>query len=262
MADVLKEKSLVSFSINRHGLVRRTLPFCSFNLFDVLKEWPRLHYINIEGFDLFRGCKDFSEFDSSSATYYLPELRDIVITRLDIGSLTDTEFNTLRVRCGSVTNLSVSGWLDEESVRKALCRCLCEWSPTLDCVSLQIIASQSMYSSIFETLSALTGLRELQIYAPRLTASFVNFGHIARIPRLDRFCFATESGMSSAEIHGLSEHLEDWEKFPSLQRIVTLPICGEKNTDRLMSACLQRGVEWEATQWKWGDQDSISGLVL
>lgn len=262
LADVLKEKSLVSFRINQHGLVRRTAPFCTFNLFGVLQKWPRLRSINIEGFAFFRGCNEIGGVDFSGATYCLPELREVVITRLDTGALLVIEFNTLRVMCGSVTNLSISGWIDEESIRKALCECLRAWSPTLDCVSLQIFTNQPMYRSLFETLFSLTGLRELQIYAPRLYSMTLDFSRIADLPRLERFCFATQAGMSAAEVHALCDNLTDPEKFLALRHIATTHIRSRDNVERLESACLQRGVRWVVTLWSWEDRKSISGFAL
>lgn len=107
MTEVLKEKSLVSFCIAAcppsSPLQRKGSPF---RLFELIRRWPKLRALNVDGF---KELKDSSGFHFSSSTSRCSELQTIGIATPNGHDLRNIDFTSLSVMCGHVTLLSVEG---------------------------------------------------------------------------------------------------------------------------------------------------------
>lgn len=74
---------------------------------------------------------------------------------------------------------------------------------------------RDLYQPMNEAIRTLWALRELQFDRMKL-----DFGAVAKLPRLKRFACLSYLSLSGEEVQFLSSQLEDLEKFPSLRHIV------------------------------------------
>lgn len=105
-----------------------------------------------------------------------------------------------------VTKLSVSLYGNRvggngDAAAAALCECIREWSPTLQCFKISIRGGQNSYPPINDAIASLCELRELQFVGMML-----DFGFISSLPRLERF--ACRSLYRTQEVQNLSRHLD------------------------------------------------------
>lgn len=228
-----------------------------FRLFELIRRWPKLRALNVDGF---KELKDSSRFHFSSSTSRCSELQTIGIATPKGHDLRNINFTSLSVMCGHVTLLSVEGCIYSQATWRALCGCLRTWSQTLVCVKLflSIQHSESELHLLFQTLPALAGLQELQ-----LQTTSMDFGSIADLALLQRFCFASQEGISAEQILDLCGLLEDPKKFCALCHISTepdRPIAGM--LDPLENVCCKWGIDLDGNLRLLENQKSIPGFLL
>lgn len=234
LVDVLKEKSLISFSIStRYLSVARWEEGGSFRrILDMMQKWPRLRSIRV---DTFRKGDSAEVLDTSHISGCCPDLREIVITR---SVLHASDFTALRAMCsGGVAKLTLMAFGprggDGDAAVDALSECLRAWSPTLEYFKLDVLDHGVLVKPLDEALSTLGELRELQMHMKKL-----EYMSISKLPRLERL--ACRSFHSEEELNTLSSDLEDMRRFPSINHIILQ--FGWEFPNKLQSVCRRRSI--------------------
>lgn len=235
LIDVLGKKSLVYFSISSRNLssgnCNKGKLVGRFSLIlKLMQKWPKLRGIRAEDFlDASESEKPVT-LDASEVSECCPDLREIIITG---AVLRPDMYRALRVMCSSgITKLAVSlhshisGRIGDAAA-DALCECLRLWSPTLEYLNVDIVdntthvfwdplgADDRYYQPLYEAMRTLEELRELRFDKMKL-----DLGVISRLPRLERLTYLPHYRWRKEETQNLFNHLEDTEKFPSLNLIV------------------------------------------
>lgn len=255
LIDVLGKKSLVYFSISSRNLSsgncnegKRVGLFS--HILILMQKWPKLRGIRAEDFlDASESEKPVT-LDASQVSECCPDLREIIITG---AVLRPDMYRALRVMCSSgITKLAVSlhshisGRIGDAAA-DALCECLRLWSPTLEYLKVDIVdntthvfwdplsADDRYYQPLNEAMRTLEELRELRFDKMKL-----DLGVISRLPRLERLAYLPHYRWRKEETQNLFNHLEDTEKFPSLNLIVYDRVT---IADGLMEVCRMREIQ-------------------
>lgn len=248
LSDVLKEKSLVSFCITPRGYsTRQSFIRNSFNLLDVMQSWPRLQTIKVYGLQSLERQNELDPPDAPCVPGCCPELQEIQIAGC---ILHYSVLESLCVMSGNVTNLSIytRSWSDDEARLDALCKCLRAWSSTLERLSLCAAHGLIPTVPLHDALSALQGLRKLEIN------EIWDYGSIADLPLLERLRFYSDYGTPNRTMMDLTTPLNDMQKFPALKHI---SVCGDFD-DRLRDICFERHILVEV----WADDEEFdAGLT-
>lgn len=157
--------------------------------------------------------------------------------------------------CVTRIDISISD-AHEVSLLENLCECLLTWAQTLECVRLRLNVRYSLYHLLFESLSTLAGVLELQIFSG--PAPDVDFNSIADLSRLERLQFAPQIGISENEISNLSRCLETPENFLALRHIMINPKHEQEFGERLENVCFGRCIRLETSK----GQCTIPGFIL
>lgn len=174
----LKKRSLVSFRID----AKRHSGYSSFPIYELMRQWPRLQTIRIDGvYNLWLRARERSFSPTSLASSALnccSELREINLTG---GFLTNIDLRALRLMCSGVARLAIYVDVSDDA---ALIGCLRAWSQTLQCVKLRFRGSYSPRPQLSEALSDLRSLAELQI-----SGFEIDFSGISDLPQLKRLYY-------------------------------------------------------------------------
>lgn len=222
LVDVLKGKSLLSFSITTQRLSDsfRKTGGNFFQIYEMMRVWPKLRSIRVERFLNDKTLENAAAFDTSQVSGCCPDVREIIFLG---GTPHASTYKTLLSMCnGGVTKLALSLYGSrvptngDAAVADALCECLRAWSPTLQYLKIDIprYRNPSPCAPLSDALTTLRELRELQLWRMKL-----EFGSIAQLPLLERFACVSLYKEDSEELQVLASHLEDPEKFPSLNHI-------------------------------------------
>lgn len=240
LVDVLKEKSLVSFSITTHCLLdsvpRNGAHFSQ--IVDMMRKWPKLRSFRAEDFLDRMAQDDHLTFDAAQVSDCCPDLREIIITG---AALRSRELKIIRAMCSSgVSLLSVrlytlyAGRHDDEAA-DALSDCLRAWSPTLRQINVEGYLGSSL--PLNEAITTLKELRELRFYRMKL-----DFGTVSKLPRLERMDYVSLERVE--ELQSLHGYLEDLENFPSLKLIVIPVHFADQPLGRqIIKICRRRNIE-------------------
>lgn len=162
LVGVLKEKSLVSFSISKWPRGRGG----SFSqVLEMMRTWPRLRRIRADEFLDEKRSVDLALLDPAQSFECYPELQEIIFRGT---SLFDFEFKVLRSMGSGVTKVSVSlyrwrvGGRADTAVG-GLCECLRAWSSTLEYLKLDASDDLDANQPLTEAITGLRSLRELQL---------------------------------------------------------------------------------------------------
>lgn len=255
MINVLGRKSLVYFSISARNLSsgntdegERVGLFS--HILKLMQKWPKLRRIRAEDFLDASESENPVTLDASEVSECCPDLREIIITG---AVLRPDMYRALRVMCSSgITKLAVSlhshisGRIGDAAA-DALCECLRLWSPTLEYLKVDIVdntthvfwdplgADDRYYQPLNEAMRTLEELRELRFDKMKL-----DLGVISRLPRLERLAYLPHYRWRKEETQNLFNHLEDTEKFPSLNLIVYDRVT---IADGLMEVCRMREIQ-------------------
>lgn len=255
MINVLGRKSLVYFSISARNLSsgntdegKRVGLFS--HILKLMQKWPKLRRIRAEDFLDASESENPVTLDASEVSECCPDLREIIITG---AVLRPDMYRALRVMCSSgITKLAVSlhshisGRIGDAAA-DALCECLRLWSPTLEYLKVDIVdntthvfwdplgADDHYYQPLNEAMRTLEELRELRFDKMKL-----DLGVISRLPRLERLAYLPHYRWRKEETQNLFNHLEDTEKFPSLNLIVYDRVTV---ADGLIEVCRMREIQ-------------------
>lgn len=240
LVDVLKEKSLVSFTITTHCLLdsvpRNGAHFS--HIVDMMRKWPKLRSIRADDFLDCMAPEDHLTLDASQVSGCCPDLREIIITG---AALRSRELKLLRAMCSSgVTHLAVrlytlyAGGHDDEAA-DALSECLRAWSPTLR--KIHIRGYLGFSPPLNEAITTLKELRELRFYRMKL-----DFRTVSKLPGIERMDY--DSLERVEELQSLHGYLKDLENFPSLKLIV-LPVhfADQPLGRQIIKICRRRNIE-------------------
>lgn len=233
LTDVLKEKSLISFHITTQFLSGgRSYDIHSLKLFELMRRWPNLQSIIINGLKCITELDDLDGVKTPDLPFRCPDLRNIVTTGdLDCGKIEFLRY--LRGISGSIKFLDFP-YVKSETELQTLCECLRSWSSTLDRLCLSMNIQDFSYLPLWEALSNLRSLRELRIYGWNLD---IKFGSIATLPRLERLIFSPFS-INQHERLIFIRYLEDKEKFPALKYLRTSTLGWRRDVPEQMKRVL------------------------
>lgn len=269
LVDMLKKKSLVSFSVRGRGF-GEVMSFTQ--ILDMMQKWPNLQSIRVE-VDArlsYTETEDLLQLDKSKFSGCCPDLREIITFSIRSPNV----FRALRLMCSSgISKLCVllyrdsRGWGDNwrgESnvIIDAFCKCLTAWAPTIEYLRIVTPPRPMFYQEsswpLNTAISTLKELRELQLYRMNL-----DFGSISNLPRLRRFsCLLPNNARE--ELQSLSRHLEDMGKFPSLNHI--LIFSWEEFPSELQNICCTRNIQLQGHRLTFDidgvDQEIAADFVL
>lgn len=247
LVNVLKEKSLVSLSINTRRLSdsqrRRGGTFSQ--TLEMIQKWPKLRSIEAEDFLNDEVVNNPTWLDTIQASSRCcPYLTEIIFSG---AALHARELECVRAMCSrdveklhvSMYGNRVSGNGDAAAV--ALCECLRAWSSTLQCLKISIRGNHDPYPLMSEAIASLYELRELQLNWTKL-----DFGFVSNLPRLVRLRVTCRWDVSlratHEEMQNLSRHLVIPGMFSSL-RLIALFLGGREISNELRDICRRRNIQ-------------------
>lgn len=215
LTDVLKEKSLISFHITTRFLSGGQ-PYVvhSLKLFELMRRWPNLRSISINGLKCITELDDLVNLNTPDLPFRCLDLQEInIMDDVDCGEVEFLHYLRGISRSIKTVKLKPHIYIKSEADLQTLSECLSSWSSTLECLYMYIESHDFSSNLLWETLSNLNRLRELQFYERNL-----DFGSIATLPQLEQLKFydAKKEGISI-----FTSYLEDKEKFPALKYIGT-----------------------------------------
>lgn len=251
---VLKEKSLLCLSLTHDGIVTNICK-SELSLYDILSSWPKLQSLRVDGFHL-------SEVPKGEAILRCPELREIKVVNCEpLGN----HYDLLRNFTDRVTKFYITSIIKES---RELYKCLRTWSKTLTHLRIRVKYNdyneiEGMdYSPLWDVVSTLTELRELQIFAEsNLNSTFtfvLRLSFIVSLSKLERFCIAPRWDYRWPDIDALktAKHL------PSLRHIVCwYTLSGFTFGRDMRLICDERNIKLEKWNEIWRNS-KIPGFAL